>query len=554
MGTGLQVLLLALGVGANPPDVYTMRNRHLEIPIRVNEARRAELSELELHVSTDQGRTWTLTGRAKPDQKAFGFHAPDDGQYWFGVCSVDRLGKRDPADLMALPPALKVVIDTAHSPLQVVAADRVGEDVQLSWECADTQADPASLRLEYRAADGGPNALWNPVVVAPSLTGHAHFRPQNNGPITVRVQITDGTGAPAVVTRDLPGSATAAPAPVPMFPVPPVAAAPVPPPSNITTQANSIAPTMPPPAAVVGQVDAPPAPVVPPATDVHLPLPTAPMPPAPIAAPPTDAPTGLAPLAPARTGPDSPPRPPAGNGPREFGGPATTPRGQAPALQHVRDPKVDIDFEVERKGPSGVKKIEVYITPDDGHTWYRYTETTNVTPPLQLAMPEDRDGTFREGTFGFRLVLYSGVLNSEGPPRPGDRPDISLHVDRTAPKVELYAPSQDPNQPNALILRYLVTDANLDPRSVRLEWSQRPNSDWLPINASEAHSSALRPGVKECSWTLPPDITDSVYLRLRAADLAGNASEFVTRDPVTVDLQKPTAKVKGVLTGGPRRP
>ncbi|HEX4591137.1 MAG TPA: hypothetical protein VH120_14460, partial [Gemmataceae bacterium] len=99
MTTGMLTLLLALGVGAIPPDVYTMRNPNLEIPIRVNDAKRTEIKELELHVSVDQGRTWTLAGRARPDQQAFGFRATGDGLYWFSVCAIDKTGRRDPEDI-----------------------------------------------------------------------------------------------------------------------------------------------------------------------------------------------------------------------------------------------------------------------------------------------------------------------------------------------------------------------------------------------------------------------------------------------------------------------
>src|SRR2546423_4972054 len=145
MTTGWLTLLLSLGVGGNPPDVFTMRNHGLEIPIRINEAKRAEIKELELHVSTDQGRTWTLVGRATPDQRAFAFQARGDGLYWFGVCAIDKTGRRDPEDIATALPALKVLIDTSHPALQVVAVDRVGEEVQVAWECSDSQADPASL-------------------------------------------------------------------------------------------------------------------------------------------------------------------------------------------------------------------------------------------------------------------------------------------------------------------------------------------------------------------------------------------------------------------------
>ena len=60
--------------------------------------------------------------------------------------------------------------------------------------------------------------------------------------------------------------------------------------------------------------------------------------------------------------------------------------------------------------------------------------------------------------------------------------------------------------------------------------------------------------VEECAWTITPDVPNSVYLRLTAKDQAGNVGEFVTRDPVTVDLNKPVAKFKGIVSASYRRP
>src|SRR5438105_11196494 len=132
MGSGMLALLLALGLGAPPPDVWPMRTRHLEIPIRVNEAKRNDLRELVLYVSTDQGRTWGKAGVAQPSQQAFKYLAQADGLYWFGVVAVDREGRNDPADLSIVPQnqLLKVLIDTVTPALRI-SAERVGDEIQV---------------------------------------------------------------------------------------------------------------------------------------------------------------------------------------------------------------------------------------------------------------------------------------------------------------------------------------------------------------------------------------------------------------------------------------
>jgi hypothetical protein len=548
MTTAILTLLLTLGVGGTPPDVYTMRNPNLEIPIRVNEVKRPDIRELELHVSTDQGRTWTLAGRAKPDQQAFGFRASGDGLYWFSVCAIDKSGRREPEDISTAKPALKVLIDTSHPALQVVAVDRVGEEIQVAWECSDSQADPASLRLEYRPAGAEPTAVWTPVSVPAQTTGTYRFRPNTPGAITLRMQITDGAGTPATVVRDVAGAAIASPPPsaTAFTPGPVMTPAPQPaPPPPAIQQANSISPPST-PVAPLGQAPtmiAPQPQASPPPQADPAPMPAAtPQFPPPAAPSPMDqsSPPGLAPLHSA-----SEPGPRPSTPAPEFNAPGV--HSNPTDVQHVKDHTVAIDFDVDRKGPSGVRKIEVYATQDDGQTWVKYSESLNTTPPLQLELPG------KDGLYGFCMVLYSGVGQSEGPPRSGDAPHFRLLVDRTAPQVMLFEPMLDSSQPNSLIVRYKASDANFVPNSVSLYWKGRPDQPWQPMTASPAHPSSQFPGVQECSWSLPPDVPNSVYLRITARDQAGNVGEFVTRDPVTVDLNKPVARVKAVVPASYRR-
>jgi hypothetical protein len=322
-------------------------------------------------------------------------------------------------------------------------------------------------------------------------------------------------------------------------------------------QANSIAPpsvsTVPlgqAPNVVVSPAPTVPAADLPPAMPAAAPAGTPPaFAPAPVAPTQPETPAGLAPL-PARTGAESGTRPPAASTAPDYGGPMPPQsRGSLPEIQYVRDGQVAIEFTVERQGPSGIKKIQVYRTLDDGRTWGLYWETppNQTTSPLKLPLPKE------EGLYGFRLVLFSGVDQSVGPPRTGDKPDIRLQVDRTPPALSLYPPTINPNEANGLLLHYYVYDANLDPKSVSLYWSHQPGGDWKPMAIDTPRTSTLDSRLKECTWTLPPELLDHVYLRLTACDLAGNQAEYITRDPVTVDLHKPTARVTGVITVGQQR-
>jgi hypothetical protein len=526
MSAGLLTLCwLTLAPAGPPSDVYTMRDRHLQIPIRVNDARRGDLVELVLYVSTDQGRTWTGAGKAKPMQDAFNFHADKDGLYWFSVQAVDRDGKYDPPDIAQVAPALKVLIDTQKPLVQLLGAERVGDEVVVSWQTLDTQADINTLKLEYRANDGS-SPFWQLAPVTPALSGQVRFKPGTTSGLTVRLQMADQAGVLGTATKEVP----AGPAAAVVQQTNSVAPPPNIPPSSLTQPPSGIGGTVPlmeqaPLAAP--PVPAPTAPVIPPTPSVTA----------------NEGPSSLAPLPGVRPGEELPRKP--NTAPPEFGAPAATAaRGGLPEIQHVRDRQVGLEFEIDRKGPSGVKKIETYITQDDGQTWFRYGETTDTNSPLQVVLPE------KEGVYGFHVVAYSGVMQSEGPPKNGTPPDVRLHVDRTAPVVEWYPPVPDANMPNALTLRFSVQDPNLAPNSIVLEWSRQPNSGWQTISPSNLRPATIPglPNLKECTWLLPTDVPDAVFLRLTARDLAGNIGERITRDAVTVDLQKPTARVKRVVT------
>jgi hypothetical protein len=126
-----------------------------------------------------------------------------------------------------------------------------------------------------------------------------------------------------------------------------------------------------------------------------------------------------------------------------------------------------------------------------------------------------------------------------------------VHVDRTAPKVEGYPVQPDATLSNAVTLRYWASDANLAANGVALSWATHQAGPWQPIQTSNVRPVTGYADVQDCTWMLPPDLPNKVYLKISARDLAGNVGERVTRDPVTLDLHKPTARVKGIITARP---
>ena len=78
---------------------------------------------------------------------------------------------------------------------------------------------------------------------------------------------------------------------------------------------------------------------------------------------------------------------------------------------------------------SGVGKVEMYLSEDDGKTWKQYAEDERKKSPMTVKLPG-------QGVFGLRIVTTSGAGLTEGPPKAGDTPEMRVEVDTTSPTVQ----------------------------------------------------------------------------------------------------------------------
>src|SRR5687768_12295745 len=89
--SGFLVLCLLAASGLRAQDTSSgmvfSRFRQFRIPFSLPPDGRVK--QLQLYVSTDQGRTWQPSATAPPDQKHFRFAADRDGGFWFAVQTVD---------------------------------------------------------------------------------------------------------------------------------------------------------------------------------------------------------------------------------------------------------------------------------------------------------------------------------------------------------------------------------------------------------------------------------------------------------------------------------
>ncbi len=111
------------------PSVYTIQHRAFRVPVQV-ESRRAEIEQIALFVSTDQGKTWKEAGVIGPDEDSFRYLAADDGLYWFAVQITLKDKTKEPAELGLLQPALKVNVETPKKPEWQPAIAELDEEVK----------------------------------------------------------------------------------------------------------------------------------------------------------------------------------------------------------------------------------------------------------------------------------------------------------------------------------------------------------------------------------------------------------------------------------------
>jgi hypothetical protein len=234
-------------------------------------------------------------------------------------------------------------------------------------------------------------------------------------------------------------------------------------------------------------------------------------------------------------------------------GAATSPLDAASGALMVNKKTFNLTYNIENDGPSGVKGVDVYylFVGTDGKEgdWVQYT-TTGLAPakgPFQMSVPQ-------EGRYGITLLAKSGADLSEPPPRRGDRPHLWVEVDETPPVVRITALEMGKGLSYGRVtIRWEATDRHLTARPIRILYSDRADAlpaEWKPI--ADSLSNTERNGGSYV-WDLqnPRErLPVRVFVRVEAADQAGNIGSDVSKDSIPTDLSIPRARPLGVEAVG----
>jgi hypothetical protein len=473
---------------AGPAKIYTNRTV-FDLPVNIAADARGQLREVVLFVKIGQA-PWKAQDPVSPMQDRFRYKAAQDGEYWFSVVTVDRSGKASPADVSREPPGLMVIVDTQPPSCEVQMATLPSGERALRVLVQDNVApDYSNTRVSAKS----PSGTLSPLDPVPSQPGLFRATPEVLGGW---IQVVAADRAGNRTTRDINlrdmlgqgvagGPAPQSPAPAPSMPAPA---------SSGTTHTAARTASMP-------------------GLSGPTPQPSLPTPPAQPGSQPSPASSPTASASDARPG--------------------------APVRQVINTKHASIDYRVEPTCPSGISKVEVWMTADQGASWQKAGEDMDRRSPAEVDLPG-------EGLFGIRLAVRNGNGFGGAPPTANDTPHAWVEVDLTPPAVQLHE-VEPTSKDGKLEIRWVVNDKNLTATPINLYYATRREGPWQPIAQNVKNDGFYQ-------WAFPHDAGNQFFVRLEATDQAGNVARRETPSPVVLDMTEPHALVVGVSGVNPTPP
>ncbi len=488
LGSARVALAQAPVAATSPAGKNFTKSRSFDLPVRMEQDFRLSLKEIRLYVKTP-ATDWALQEAGTPYHEKFSCKVPQDGEYWYTLATVDRNGRMTPADLNA-EPSQKVVVDSTPPVIQVQAASTAGGDLSLRCTVLDANPDMSTLRAVCRTEFGDI-----PLEMVTNQPGVFRVKGAEmlRHPVIVTVKDRAGNeGIEHVNLRDMLGQ-TLTPPPLPGKG-----------PGEIAQSTSR--PGMEP---LQNKVETPQRPEIP-SYRTDYPTPPAPLPAPPTSLPPlqSELPTSL---------PDVP--------------------GKAPAVPHqlINTTQASIEYRIDHVGPSGVGKVEIYVTPDNGQTWQRLAEDTVRRSPAEVKLPGD-------GVYGIRIIVSNGNGFGGKAPVRGDAPHCSVEVDTTPPFVQLRSAEILPGS-GQVEINWNAKDKNLGSAPVALHYRTSPEGRWELIARNVKNDGVYR-------WNFPRDAGTQFFFKVEVADTAGNVSQAHSHQPILIDMSEPRATIVNVSGSG----
>lgn len=564
----------ASGGPLSTPTYWKQRQFYIPYQVRQPSKIFERIDKVQLLISRTGNKDWVTLEEAKPSVQGFGYHAPEDGQFWFALRHLDRRGRPWPND--NVQPQMRIVIDTQQPELTIEGSQDANGEVVIRYESRDANLHADSLAIEVRS-DGE----WIPLLPGEPdikqtnlLIGRVRWRPPGKvETIDIRAFVTD-----------LAGHRTEANDQVSMLSgLPsirgPELATPFAKRSTSkligTRSGNQSQEVANPfharevknPFAVVGKQSKAELPSQDwPTTNqlqtrTHVGIHHS--------SPPRDNPYAIA----ARNGehqahdqvyvsskPKSPREgerlqtlqitplpsntapplmgksssPIASIGQSEPQSLWSSPTSRAERVSRVVNSRTfDIEYDLQSVGPWGVSKVEIWGTPDQGQSWRSFGVDPDNRTPVRVTVPD-------AGTFGFRILVDGANSAGATPPQPGDEPELFVSVDLQPPLAEILDTRIGAgNLSDHLLVTWSASDTNLEKRPIALFYSSYPNGPWSTIASGLENTGSY-------TWRIERHVPSRFYLRLEVRDIAGNLTTYQMPSPVELARPQPTGRLRAV--------
>ncbi len=188
--------------------------------------------------------------------------------------------------------------------------------------------------------------------------------------------------------------------------------------------------------------------------------------------------------------------------------------GAFDAVESVSSSRVLIWYHTAPGSPAA-EQIDLWYTSDRGHTWRKEDARQAATLPVAFDAESD-------GLYGLYLVLHNATGASAPPPVVGTAPQKWVHVDRSAPLVQVLGlrPDEHFAVNREIHIRWVARDDNLPNRPVKLYYRCEQTKVYQLVADLLAAESSHR-------WTVPMLASGRIEVKVTASDLAGNTGRCV---------------------------
>ena len=206
-------------------------------------------------------------------------------------------------------------------------------------------------------------------------------------------------------------------------------------------------------------------------------------------------------------------------------------------IQIIGSKRFRLNYGIDSIDPSGVARVDLWLTRDDGTTWQAWGSDPDSRSPFPVEVQQ-------EGRYGFKIVVHSkDGLTGQGPSS-GDDPDMWVLIDTQSPMVRIKSvPYGRGKEAGRLVVNYSVSDKFLTLRPIVLAYSPNPQGPWEVIGDGLRNEGRF-------VWKPTPDVPDRIFLRIDALDKAGNVGVHMLSQAIDVSGLVPRGTIHGVVPVG----